>query len=85
MQLSQKMLLLARSMLEAVKTCSTAGKRQLSARIGVGVDKVVVGALGSWQPRVHIRGAAVRRAEMLEQQVSPGLVNVCGGVLDMLQ
>ena len=37
-------------------------------RIGLSLGAVVVGALGSLQPRVHIRGRGMRNAEELEQE-----------------
>ena len=56
----------------------------MQARNGVAVThaagKVVVGAMGSLQPRVHIMGRAcnraMREAERLEQEGAPGMANV---------
>ena len=46
----------------------------------VAAGKVVVGAMGSLQPRVHIMGRAcnraMREAERLEQEGAPGMANV---------
>ena len=46
----------------------TKDKHRLSARIGIGIGNVIVGTLGSLQPRIHLRGEAMREAEMLQQE-----------------
>ena len=48
----------------------------VQARNGVAAGKVVVGAMSSLQPRVHIMGQAMREAERLEQEGAPGMANV---------
>ena len=48
------------------------------------MGKVVVGALGSLQPRLHIRGDAMRKAERLEQQGAPGMVHVCHKFIELV-
>ena len=52
----------------------------MQARNGVAAGKVVVGAMSSLQPRVHIMGRAcnraMREAERLEQEGAPGMANV---------
>ena len=62
----------------------TEGHEPMSARIGMSMGKVVVGALGSLQPRLHIRGGAMRLAEKLEQQGTPGMVHVCGKFMELV-
>jgi len=56
----------------------------MSARIGMSMGKVVVGALGSLQPRLHLRGDAMRKAEKLEQQGNPGMVHVCDKFMELV-
>jgi hypothetical protein len=62
----------------------TEGHEPMSARIGMSMGKVVVGALGSLQPRLHIRGGAMRLAEKLEQQGTPGMVHVCDKFMELV-
>ena len=57
---------------------------QIEARIGISCGAVVFGALGSLQPRLHIRGRAMEDAEMLEQSGRPGMVHASQDVVCML-
>ena len=82
-QLCTKMFWLASSMLEAVNN-ARCGSQRFTARIGIGAGKVVVGALGSLQPRMHIRGDGAKEAERLEASGTPGCVHVCHSVLDLM-
>jgi hypothetical protein len=75
---------LAGMMLNTLDSYRTKDGHQITARIGVAVGTVVVGSLGSLQPRIHIRGYGMRKAEELEQQGTPGMVNVCDSFLDIL-
>jgi class 3 adenylate cyclase len=75
---------LAGTMLNTLDSYRTKEGHQITARIGVAVGTVVVGSLGSMQPRIHIRGYGMRKAEELEQQGTPGMVNVCDSFLDIL-
>ena len=58
----------------------TQSGEKVQARNGVAAGKVVVGAMSSLQPRVHIMGRAcnraMREAERLEQEGAPGMANV---------
>jgi class 3 adenylate cyclase len=84
-QLCQRVLLLAGSMQDILENHNAKSAHVISARIGIGVGNVVVGAFGSLQPRVHIRGDGMRVAEFLEQQASPGTIHVDDIFLDTLQ
>ena len=75
-EMGRKMLWLAGCMLDTLVDYRTKGGERISARIGIGAGQVVVGALGSLQPRVHIMGDAMREAEQLEQQGTHGMVHV---------
>ncbi len=75
---------LAGTMLDTVKAYTTKDGHKLSARIGISAGKLVVGALGSLQPRIHIRGDAMREAERLEQLGRPGHVHVSDVFLNLL-
>jgi class 3 adenylate cyclase len=75
---------LAGMMLNALDSHRTKEGHQTTARIGVAVGKVVVGFLGWMQPRIHIRGYGMRKAEKLEQQGNPGMVHVCDSFLNIL-
>ena len=98
-QLCAKMLWLARCMLDQVDACripphithtssrmpdAACAARRLEARIGISAGKVVVGALGSLQPRMHIRGEAANDAERLEAAGIPGKIHVCASLLDLI-
>ena len=83
-QAAHKMLWLAGSMLETIDVYNAGSAQPLQARIGIGCGSVVVGTLGSLQPRIHIRGHGMVAAERLEEQSSPGKVHVQGEVLDNL-
>ena len=74
--LAHRMLWLASSMLGTLEKYRTKSGEKVQARIGVAAGKVVVGAMGSLQPRVHIMGQAMREAERLEQEGAPGMANV---------
>lgn len=75
---------LAGTMLDTVEAYTTKDGHKLSARIGISAGKLVVGALGSLQPRIHIRGDAMREAERLEQLGRPGNVHVSDVFLNIL-
>jgi class 3 adenylate cyclase len=75
---------LAGMMLNTIDSYRTKDGHEITARIGVAVGTVVVGSLGSMQPRIHIRGYGMRKAEELEQQGTPGMVNVCDKFLNIL-
>ena len=75
---------LAGTMLDTVGAYTTKDGHKLSARIGISAGKLVVGALGSLQPRIHIRGDAMREAERLEQLGRPGNVHVSDVFLNIL-
>jgi class 3 adenylate cyclase len=75
---------LAGMMLNTLDSHRTKDGHQTTARIGVAVGKVVVGFLGYMQPRIHIRGHGMRKAEKLEQQGNPGTVHVCESFLNIL-
>ena len=75
---------LAGMMLNTIDSYRTKEGLEITARIGVAVGTVVVGSLGSMQPRIHIRGYGMRKAEELEQQGTPGMVNVCDKFLNIL-
>lgn len=75
-ELCHRMLWLAGDMLDTVRANRMETGERISVRIGIGMGTVVVGALGSLQPRVHLRGDAMREAERLEQDGTPGMVHV---------
>jgi len=76
-----KMLFLAGGMLDILDKFTTRCGKRVSARIGMGRGQVVVGALGSLQPRVHIRGLGMRQAEELEHTGTPATLHICDTVL----
>ena len=82
-ELCTKMMLLASTMLEAVNNAKC-GSQRFTARIGIGTGKVVVGALGSLQPRMHIRGDGAKEAERLEASGTPGRIHVCDSFFDIM-
>ena len=84
-RLCQHVLRLAGAMLDTIESFCAKSAHNISARIGIGVGNVVVGALGSLQPRVHIRGDGMRVAEGLEQTGSPSMLHVDDTFLDTLQ
>ena len=70
-----------------VHTCTgycTENGHTISARVGISAGNVVVGALGSLQPRVHVRGDAMEEAERLEQSGAAGMAHVSDVFLDLL-
>jgi class 3 adenylate cyclase len=81
---SQSILWLAGVMLDTLDTYRSKAGLQVSARIGIGIGKVVVGSLGCMQPRIHIRGYAMRMAEQLENLGAPGMVHVCSSFLKLV-
>ncbi len=81
---SQCILWLAGVMLDTLDTYRSKAGLQVSARIGIGIGKVVVGSLGCMQPRIHIRGCAMRMAEQLENLGAPGMVHVCPSFLKLV-
>lgn len=83
-RLCDKMLYLAGSMLDTLADYRTKSGERITARIGLGCGAVLVGALGSLQPRVHVMGAGMREAVTLEQQGKPGMVHVRHTFLDRL-
>jgi len=78
---ASKMLWLASCMLDTLVHYRTQEGEQLSARIGIGCGHVVVGALGSLQPRLHLMGPAMRDAGYLEQHGKSGMLHVDEAVL----
>jgi class 3 adenylate cyclase len=84
-KLCEHVLWLAGFMHDTLEALGAKSAHHISARIGIGVGNVVVGAFGSLQPRVHIRGDGMRVAEALEQTGSPNLVHVDDVFLDILQ
>jgi len=58
--------------------------RRVSARIGIGIGEVVLGALGSLQTRMHLCGQGLREAEALEERAAPGTVCVSHRFLSAL-
>jgi len=84
-KICEHVLWLAGFMHDTLEALGAKSPHNISARIGIGVGNVVVGAFGSLQPRVHIRGDGMRVAEALEQTGSPKLVHVDDVFLDMLQ
>ena len=83
-ELGHKMLWLAGAMVRDIENYRTKAQERMSVRIGMSMGKVVVGALGSLQPRLHIRGDAMRKAERLEQQGAPGMVHVCHKFIELV-
>ena len=70
-----------------VHTCTgycTENGHTISARVGISAGNVVVGALGSLQPRVHVRGDAMEEAERLEQSGAAGMAHISDVFLDLL-
>jgi class 3 adenylate cyclase len=84
-KICEHVLWLAGFMHDTLEALGAKSAHNISARIGIGVGNVVVGAFGSLQPRVHIRGDGMRVAEALEQTGSPKLVHVDDVFLDILQ
>ena len=84
-KICEHVLWLAGFMHDTLEALGAKSPHNISARIGIGVGNVVVGAFGSLQPRVHIRGDGMRVAEALEQTGSPKLVHVDDVFLDILQ
>jgi hypothetical protein len=83
-QSCHKMLYLAGTMLDMLSDYHTKGGDSVSARIGLGIGRVIVGALGSLQPRVHLMGAGMREAQALEQQGRPGMVHASAAFVERL-
>jgi class 3 adenylate cyclase len=83
-KLCHKMLWLAGRMCDTIDSFRTKQGNRISGRIGISVGNVVVGALGSLQPRVHIRGKGMREAESLEQSGVPAMLHVSDNFLNLL-
>ena len=83
-KLCTTMLHLAERMLRCIQGFTTKDGHTISARIGISAGNVVVGTLGSLQPRVHVRGQGMRTAAWLEQTGRPGMANISDVFLDLL-
>jgi hypothetical protein len=72
------------NMLLTIRTHQIMANHGIAARVGISAGKVVVGALGSLQQRVHLRGDAMRSAEQLEQDGVPNMVHCSETFLNLL-
>ena len=72
----QDILNLAGSMLAAVAQYRAETGKEVHCRIGISAGPILAGVLGRLQPRFHIFGQGIRKAERKEQSGSAGAVHV---------
>ena len=72
----QDILNLAGSMLAAVAQYRAETGKEIHCRIGISAGPILAGVLGRLQPRFHIFGQGIRKAERKEQSGEAGAVHV---------
>ena len=80
----QDILDLAGSMLAAVAQYRAETGKEVHCRIGISAGPILAGILGRLQPRFHIFGQGIRKAERKEQSGSAGAVHVSETVLRLV-
>ncbi len=75
---------IGRAFIEIVIACGKAKGKALSSRVGLAHGRVVAGMLGKLQPRFHLLGDPVNRAQKLEGEAAINTVNVCPALRSLL-